>query len=147
MSHGMREQVQPLRPGRPALLVRPRVLAGPAEVSLAARPGHGCTIVQVSGALHLATSPQLRTCVQQAIDGGASIIVLDLAGVRFVDSSALGAIVRIYKELHRRAGRLCLAAVRPSVLRVFQLTSVDRLVRIYDSVEAAEADVAASSGR
>ncbi len=117
-------------------------MAGPAGVSLATRPGRGCTVVLVGGELDLATAPELRAFLQHVMDEGASTIVLDLAAVRFVDSSALGAIVSVYKELHRRAGRLCLAAVQPLALRVFELTSVDRLVSIYDSVEAAEEELA-----
>jgi anti-anti-sigma factor len=121
-------------------------MAASSEVSLATRPGRGCTVVLVGGALDLATAPDLRALLQRVMDEGVSMIVLDLADVRFVDSSALGAIVSVYKELHRRGGRLCLAAVHPLVLRVFQLTSVDRLVSIYDSVEAAEDDLAAVDG-
>jgi anti-sigma B factor antagonist len=121
-------------------------MARSAEVSLAARPGRGCTVVQVGGALDLATVPDLRAFLQRVMDDGASTIVLDRAGVRFIDSSALGTIVSTYRELHRRAGRLCLAAVQPMVLRVFELTSVDRLVSIYDSVEVAEEDLAAADG-
>lgn len=121
-------------------------MGGSAEVSLAARPGRGCTVVLVGGPLDLATVPDLRAFLQRVMDDGASTIVLDLAGVRFIDSSALGAIVSVYKELDRRAGRLCLAAVQPLVLRVFELTSVDSLVSIYDSVEAAEEDLAAAGG-
>ncbi|WP_426507336.1 STAS domain-containing protein [Dactylosporangium sp. McL0621] len=84
--------------------------------------------------------PALRAYLQQAMDEGASVIVLNLAGVGFIDSSGLGAVLSGYKELRQRTGRLCLAAVQPIVRRVFELTSVDRLVTIYDSVEAAEAD-------
>jgi anti-sigma B factor antagonist len=122
-------------------------MAGPAEVSLTTRQGRGCTVVQVDGALDLASAPALRACLQQAMDDGAGVIVLNLAGVGFIDSSALGAVVWGYKELRQRTGQLCLAAARPMVRRVFELTSVDRLMTIYDSVEAAEADLAGAGQR
>lgn len=117
-------------------------MAGPAEVSLATRPGRGCTIVEVVGALDLASAPDLRACLQQVMADGAGTIVLDLAGLEFIDSSALGTIVLTYKDLQKRAGRLCVAQPQPLVLRVLELTSVDRLVSIYPSVEAAEDDAA-----
>jgi anti-sigma B factor antagonist len=123
------------------------MMAGSAELSLITRPGRGCTVVQVDGTLDLASTPAFRAYLRQVMDDGASVIVLDLAGVKFMDSSALGAIVSVYKELRQRAGRLCLAAVQPVVRRVFELTSVDRVVSIYDSVEAAEADLAAGGER
>jgi anti-sigma B factor antagonist len=103
--------------------------------------------VQVAGELDMASAPDLRAGLQQVVDHGGDTIVLDLAGVRFIDSSGLGTIVLTYKELQLRAGRLCLAAVQPFVLKVFELTSVDRLVGIYHSVEAAEEDLAAGGER
>lgn len=122
------------------------MMAGSADVTLESRPGRDCTVVRVVGTLDLATAPAMQACLQEAIDGGARVIVLDLDGVGLIDSSALGALVAVHKELRQHEGRLCLAAVRPLVRRVFELTSVDRLVRIYDSVEAAEADLAAAVG-
>jgi anti-anti-sigma factor len=116
------------------------------ELSLITRPGRGCTVVQVSGVLDLASEPELRACLQQAVQDGARHIVLDVADLRLMDSSGLGTIVLTYKALQQRAGRLCLAAVQPLVLKVLELTSVDRLVSIHDSVEAAEEDLAATSG-
>lgn len=110
------------------------------------RPGRGCTVVRVAGELDLPSAPDLRAGLRQAVESGGDTIVLDLAGVRFIDSSGLGTIVLIYKELQLRAGRLCLAGVQPFVLKVFELTSVDRLVGIDDSVEAAEEDLAAAGG-
>jgi anti-sigma B factor antagonist len=89
----------------------------------------------------MATSPRLRESLQQLIDAGDRQLVVDLAGVGFMDSSALGALVTIFKALHDVGGRLCLAAVQPAVRSVLSITSVDRAIDVYDDVEAAEADV------
>jgi anti-sigma B factor antagonist len=103
-------------------------------------------VVQVDGALDLATAPELKACLRQVMQDGAGHIVLEFAGVEFIDSSGLGVLVSIYKELPPRARRLCLVTVRPLVLRVLTLTSVDSLVGIYDSVAAAEDVLAAVGG-
>lgn len=113
------------------------------DLSLATRPGRGCLVVQVGGVLDLATTPHVRSSLQAALDDGARSIVLDLTGVRLIDSTALGMIVWLHKQLQERDGRVCVATTRPAVLRVFKLTSVDRLIAIYDDVEAAEDDLAA----
>jgi anti-sigma B factor antagonist len=122
-------------------------MAGSSGVSVTIRPGRGCTVVRVAGELDLDSAPELRAGLRQAVDDGGDTVVLDLAGVRFMDSSGLGMIVLTYKELQARSGRLCLAAVQPFVLKVLELTSVDSLVSIYDSVEAAENDLAAGRER
>ncbi|MDG6103813.1 STAS domain-containing protein [Dactylosporangium aurantiacum] len=117
------------------------------DLSLTILPAERCTVVQVAGVLDLGTLPELRTCLEQVIDDGALRIVLDLAGVRLIDSSALGALVSASQQLRQRSGLLCLACVQPLVRRVLELTSVDRLIDVHDTVAAAQASMAADETR
>ncbi|MEU7932882.1 STAS domain-containing protein [Micromonospora echinofusca] len=110
-------------------------------MQLSVRPGRGCTVLGVSGELDMATSPQLREGLRRLIDGGDRQVVVDLAEVGFMDSSALGALVVTFKALRELDGRLSLAAVQPAVRSVLRVTSVDRAIQVYDTVQAAEADM------
>ena len=116
------------------------------DLLLSVRPGRGCTVLEVHGELDMATSPQLREGLQRLVDAGDRQVVVDLAGVSFMDSSGLGALVVMFKALRAVGGRLCLAAVQPAVRRVLTITSVDRVIDVYDSVPAAEADVPPADG-
>jgi anti-sigma B factor antagonist len=111
------------------------------DLLLSVRPGRGCTVLEVGGELDMATSPQLREGLQRLVDAGDRQVVVDLAGVAFMDSSGLGALVLMFKALREVGGRLCLAGARPAVHSVLMVTSVDRVIDMYDSVQAAEADV------
>ena len=113
------------------------------DLSFTSRPGRGCLIVHLEGVLDMSTVPQVRQHLQQALDTGARFVVLDLAAVRLLDSTALGMIVWLRKELLERDGRVYVTGARPVVLSVLHFTSVDRLVHLSDDVEAAEADIAA----
>jgi anti-sigma B factor antagonist len=113
------------------------------DLLLSTRPGRGCTVLEVHGDLDLATAPQLRDGLQRLVDAGDRQVVVDLAGVGFMDSSGLGVLVVMFKALREVGGRLCLAAVQPAVLSVLRITSVDRVIDVYDTVQAAEADVPA----
>jgi anti-sigma B factor antagonist len=66
-------------------------------------------------------------------DGGPDRVILDLSAVQFIDSSGLGAIVASMKQLagHRR---LDLAGLTPVVEKVFRLTRMDSVFRLYASV-------------
>ncbi|MGC5028432.1 STAS domain-containing protein [Micromonospora sp. DT229] len=116
------------------------------DLQLSVRPGRGCTVVEVHGELDMATSPQLREGLQRLIDAGDRQVVVDLAGVGFMDSSGLGALVVMFKALRDIDGRMCLAAVQPAVRNVLTVTSVDRVIHTYDTVGAAEADVPSTDG-
>jgi anti-sigma B factor antagonist len=111
------------------------------DVGLSVRPGRDCVVVEVAGDLDMATTPQLHEGLQQVLDAGMHNVVVDLAGVGFMDSSALGALVMTFKEARERGGRLCLAAVQSPVRGLLAVTSVDQAISIYDSVPAAEASM------
>lgn len=108
------------------------------DLSLSTRQGRDCTVVEVAGDLDMGTTPELRECLRAVVDAGARCVVVDLAGVGFMDSSALGALVVVFKQLRDLGGRLSLAAVQRSVRTVFTITSVDRVIDIHDTVQAAE---------
>ena len=111
------------------------------DLLLSTRPGRGCTVVEVRGDLDMATAPQLRDGLQRLVDAGDRQVVVDMAGVGFMDSSGLGTLVVTFQALRGAGGRLCLAAVQPAVHSVLRITSVDRVIDVYESVQAAEADV------
>jgi anti-sigma B factor antagonist len=66
-------------------------------------------------------------------------VVLDLSKVEFLDSSGLGAVVGSMKQLGRNR-HLDLAGLTPTVDKVFRITRMNRVFRIYESTEAAIQD-------
>jgi len=98
-------------------------------------------VVEVAGDLDMATAPQLREGLQRVLDAGTRNVVVDLAGVGFMDSSGLGALVVMFNAARERGGRLCLAATQRPVRTLLTVTSVDQAIAIFDTVLAAEADM------
>ncbi len=74
----------------------------------------------------------------EKIDQGENQIVLDMAYVNFLDSSGLGAVVSVLKHVGH-GGRLHLCGVTPGVMAVLKLTRMDRILKSFDSLEAAAA--------
>lgn len=64
-------------------------------------------------------------------------VVLDLSQVEFVDSSGLGAIVAAMKFLGKERP-LHLSGLTPIVAKVFALTRMDRVFKIFTSVDEAK---------
>ena len=67
------------------------------------------------------------------IDSGKNKIVVDLSQVRFMDSSGLGALVAGLKKT-AGSGAFVLASAQPAVKDLFDLTSMDKLFKLHDSV-------------
>lgn len=96
------------------------------------------TVVAVeSGAVDVHTAPSLRTELTRVLDSGAARVVVDLDGVDFLDSSALGVLVGVRADLVERHGTLAVVCSAPRLLRVFQITRLDEVLTIVPSVAEA----------
>jgi anti-anti-sigma factor len=67
------------------------------------------------------------------------LMVVDLSGLTFIDSTALRVIMRTHRALHREGGTLALVSPTPAVARVLELINIARTIPIYPSLAAATA--------
>jgi len=72
------------------------------------------------------------------LDGGSRCLVVDLTGLRSIDSSGVGSLVVVAKRSAERGAKVKLA-VRPegAVRRVLEVTCLDRAFEIYTDPESA----------
>ncbi len=84
---------------------------------------------------------QFKEDMRVETEQGPDRVILDLSAVSFIDSSGLGAIVASMKQLesHRR---LDLAGLTPMVDKVFRLTRMDMVFKLFASLDDAKAAVA-----
>jgi anti-sigma B factor antagonist len=97
-------------------------------------------LVSVSGELDLYTAERLREAIDEAASVGADTVLLDLSGVGFVDSTALGVIVQETRRLEGRGVALTLVTDDPRTVRVLEVTGLDRVMRrhatLHDALSA-----------
>ena len=87
---------------------------------------------RIDAAVAIQFKDQMRALAAQA----QPRVVLDLGQVDFVDSSGLGAIVAALKAMPDGT-RLELAALRPTVDKVFHMTRMDSIFVIHPTPDAA----------
>ncbi len=111
-------------------------------MNLVSRP-HGDRLVVVVDAprIDAAGAVRFKDEMRRLTEDGQGDVLLDLAAVEFLDSSGLGALVSAMKALGPDR-RLDLAALSTTVAKVFQLTRMDTVFRIYPSADAALAEPA-----
>jgi anti-sigma B factor antagonist len=68
---------------------------------------------------------------------GVKAVVLDFAAVQFVPSLALGLLMKMNEACKKRDQELRFAAVTPQVRDVLKITRLDRVLHLFDTVEAA----------
>jgi anti-anti-sigma factor len=79
------------------------------------------TVLRVAGELDLATADTLREHVRACAGPGIDRLVLDLAGVEFVDVTGLGVFVEAQRLASAHGGTVVLRRPRPMVLRMLDL--------------------------
>lgn len=94
-------------------------------------------LVRLQGEIDLRSSPKLRDKMVQLSDERGARIILDLTGVRYVDSSGVGTMVELKRRVDRSGGSVVLVGLQPRVKSVFEITHLDQFFRIVDDLEQA----------
>jgi len=84
--------------------------------------------VVVTGEVDLYSAPTLEAVIDGAVAGGEGNVVIDLAGVRFMDSAGLNIIIRCYKPLDEQGRLLVLRSPQETVRRTLELGGITTLV-------------------
>jgi anti-sigma B factor antagonist len=111
------------------------------SVDLSTREGDGQVIVALRGVLDVADAASVAVALTAAAARQRDIII-DLAGLEFIDSSGVAALVRGRRQARHAGGELLLAAPQQQVLRVLSLT---RLIDVFP-VRASVAEAVGSAG-
>lgn len=83
---------------------------------------------------------QFKEDMRMETEEGPDRVILDLSSVAFIDSSGLGAIVAAMKQLGDDRS-LDLAGLTPMVQKVFHLTRMDTVFKLFASLDDAKAAV------
>ncbi|MDQ2651376.1 MAG: STAS domain-containing protein [Actinomycetota bacterium] len=95
-------------------------------------PGETETVISLAGELDVSTASELRDTLDR-IDVTTGSLILDMSGLRFVDSTGIGC---LFKLERRAADAGCIVVARcpqPQIHRVMEMTQLNRLIAILDS--------------
>ncbi|MFF4991330.1 STAS domain-containing protein [Streptosporangium saharense] len=116
---------------------------GQAQRTFTVETGEGGTptVVRVRGALDYDTAPVLGAVIDglwEGLDGGH--LVLDLAEMTFCDSVGLSRLITTFTDSQRRGVTLLLAAPKPFLRHVMELTGLSRILPVRDTLDQALAE-------
>jgi anti-sigma B factor antagonist len=114
------------------------VSAPPGELELtSAYLGRNAYVVTLAGELDVATAPALQDELERVSAEGATDAVVDLLGVSFVDSVALGILVDASKQMKAQRGTLRIVCDDRRIARIIEITGLDRVLRIHTTLRDA----------
>jgi len=95
------------------------------------RTAGGIAVITAPASFDIYTAPEVRDLTIQLQRDGATVIVIDLGAVTFMDSTALGLIVVAHKRLTSAGGTLAVAGASEPVTRMFRVTGLTRLIPMH----------------
>lgn len=99
---------------------------------------HGSVIVRIGKALDFRNAAEFKTVCQEKVREGARNFILDFSETGILDSTGLGSIFSLYRQVSPLNGQVVFASVSRPVQVVVQLTRTYKVFRQFPSVEGAQ---------
>jgi len=95
------------------------------------------SVLRLAGAVGMAESSTLSRQLDELVQQGGSVVILDMEHLDFMCSSGLGALLSAHAKARQTQGRVCLASPSPMVMRLLETTRLTNLFEVFTSVEKA----------
>jgi len=104
-----------------------------AELDVKERQAGDVTILDLTGEVRIGEgSISLRDAIRHLADGGKKKVLLNLAGVRYMDSSGIGELIANYTTVKRQGGQLKLLNLTD---RIQNLLVITKLLTVFDAYD------------
>jgi len=94
-------------------------------------------VIAVDGGLDGTTSAGFTNQVLALVDGGATRMIIDCAGLTSLTSVGVGSLLRLHARAASRGGDIKLSGVPGMAMQVLSLMKLDRVFRVYQDVDRA----------
>lgn len=101
-------------------------------------------VLDVTGEIDVYTAPQFKEAVNSILESGQKHLIINMAGVTYMDSSGFGTLLSATKRLRPQGGTVNLVKCNSSIDRILSITRLNTIFGTYNSVEEAIEAVAKS---
>ena len=105
----------------------------------------GVAVLSVAGEIDLATAPALDAAIAEALEKDPAAFVIELSGVEFMASAGLQLLIATQEKLSEST-RFAVVANGPATSRPIQLTGLDDVISLYQTLDDAVAAVGTNAG-
>lgn len=109
-----------------------------AELDIKERQAGDVTVLDLQGKITIGEgSVSLRTAIRRLLEEGRKKILLNLAGVGYIDSSGIGELVSSYTAINKENGQLKLLNLTQKLQDLLAITKLLTVFDVYDSEQEA----------
>jgi anti-sigma B factor antagonist len=102
----------------------------------------GVRVLRVTGDVDFDVAPELKQRIVGRVEAGDRKLIIDLSGVGFIDSTAIGVLVAALKRLRDAGGSLMVVCNNEDVRSIFATVGLESVIPLHRSDEDAFAALA-----
>lgn len=99
------------------------------------------SVLELNGEIDVYTAPQFREAISDLITSGQKDLIIDMAGVSYMDSSGFGALLSATKKLKPSGGSVSLVQCNSAIDRILKITRLDTVFVTYQAIDEAIAAI------
>ncbi|MEN9205502.1 MAG: STAS domain-containing protein [Thermostichales cyanobacterium DRC_bins_46] len=116
------------------------VISEPLTLTVSLRGSHeirdNCHLVHLTGMLDAFSDPNFRKALSKIVQDPPPNLILDLTGVEFIDSTGVGALVQVAKQVKEQGGIFQIVS-NPRVNQIVKLVRLQDFLCLQNSLEEA----------
>lgn len=105
------------------------------DFKVAGRPTADWAVLDLSGEIDINSAPRLKEAIVASISAGKTKVALNMAGVDFMDSTGLAALVAGAKRTREANGDLALVQPNEQIRRILSITELIKVLPVHESLE------------
>jgi anti-sigma B factor antagonist len=94
-------------------------------------------VLPLAGEIDLHVSPNIVASLKMMIEKKPPQLIVDLAGVSYIDSSGLAALIEGMQDVQEYGGKFVLAGLQEPVRPIFEIARLDQVFQIFPDVDGA----------
>jgi anti-sigma B factor antagonist len=94
-------------------------------------------VLPLQGEIDLHVSPNVAASLRMMIEKKPPQVIVDLAGVSYIDSSGLAALIEGMQNVQQYGGKFVLAGLQEPVRPIFEIARLDQVFQIFPDVDGA----------
>ena len=106
---------------------------------------NGVPVVAAPEEIDMISAAELRSALLEAAAHGHGMLVVDMTRTQFCDSSGVHTLLAAHERAQTEDGELLLVNSANIVLRIFEITGLDRIIRNFPSLDGALAQASADA--
>jgi anti-sigma B factor antagonist len=107
------------------------------ELKVSTRSQGSRTIMSLGGEIDLYTAPRLHGELVSVLSGDNPVqVIVDMSGVEFCDSTGMNVLLAAHRKAREQGGDLELAAPRPAIRKILQVTGLESVFTVHDDPAA-----------